>query len=121
MIYTITGMFATTAEASSAAEVLASHGFRQKFSGYTQNTKVRPESLVEDHYLEENAVHIYTPNLNRAYKARNILQRTGATEVESFGERNVTVKNPVVKKGTNPHKISHKKRYLLHKRSQGFS
>ncbi|GEM_PF-5946389 len=121
MIYTITGIFATTAEASSAAEVLASHGFRQKFSGYTQNTKVRPEALVEDHYIEDHTVHIYTPNLNRAYKARNILHRIGATEVESFGERNVTEKNPVAKHGASPQRISHKKRYLLHKRSQGFS
>lgn len=78
MSYNITGTFPTIDNALSAAEQLKLAGFIKQFGGFTKNANFQPESLVEDHYLDENKISVYTPNLNRAHKAKNILIKFGA-------------------------------------------
>lgn len=78
MTYNITGTFPTTQEAISAAINLEKEGFIKQFPGFARNTKFQPESLVEDHFIDENEISVYTPNLNRAHKAKNILTKFGA-------------------------------------------
>ncbi|QBO59409.1 hypothetical protein NBC122_02607 [Chryseobacterium salivictor] len=78
MTYTITGVFPTIDDAISAAESLTKAGFIKQFPGFTKNTKFQPESLIEDHFIDRNEISVYTPNLNRAHKAKNILIKFGA-------------------------------------------
>ena len=77
MTYNIRGIFPTTEDANSAAHQLTVAGFIKQFEGFTKNSKVQPESLVEDHFIDENEISVYTPNLNRAHKAKNILIKFG--------------------------------------------
>ena len=77
MTYNIRGVFLTTDDANSAAHQLTVAGFIKQFEGFTKNSKVQPESLVEDHFIDENEISVYTPNLNRAHKAKNILIKFG--------------------------------------------
>ncbi|MDP2454761.1 MULTISPECIES: hypothetical protein [unclassified Kaistella] len=78
MTYNIIGIFPTIDDAISAANRLAKAGYIKQFSGFTANTKFQPESLVEDHFVDQNEIIVYTPNLNRAFKAKNILKKFGA-------------------------------------------
>ena len=78
MNYHIFGIFPTINNALSAAKQLEKAGYVKQFIGFTQNSKIRPEALVEDHFIDENEVTVYTPNLNRAHKAKNILLKFGA-------------------------------------------
>lgn len=78
MTYNIIGIFPTIDDALSAANHLIKAGYFKQFRGFTNNTKFQPESLVEDHFLDQNEIAVYTPNLNRAYKAKNILVKFGA-------------------------------------------
>ena len=77
MTYNIRGVFPTTDDANSAAHQLTVAGFIKQFDGFTKYSKVQPESLVEDHFIDENEISVYTPNLNRAHKAKNILIKFG--------------------------------------------
>lgn len=77
MTYNIRGIFPTTEDANSAAHQLTEAGFIKQFDGFTKNSKFQPESLVEDHFIDENEISVYTPNLNRAHKAKNILIKFG--------------------------------------------
>lgn len=77
MTYNIRGVFPTTDDANSAAHQLTTAGFIKQFDGFTKNSKFQPESLVEDHFIDENEISVYTPNLNRAHKAKNILIKFG--------------------------------------------
>ncbi len=77
MTYNISGIFPTTDDANSAAQHLTVAGFSKQFDGFTKNSKFQPESLVEDHFIDENEISVYTPNLNRAHKAKNILIKFG--------------------------------------------
>ena len=77
MTYNIRGIFPTTDDANSAAHQLTVAGFTKQFDGFTKNSKFQPESLVEDHFIDENEISVYTPNLNRAHKAKNILIKFG--------------------------------------------
>ena len=77
MTYNIRGIFPTTDDANSAAQQLTVAGFIKQFDGFTKNSKFQPESLVEDHFIDENEISVYTPNLNRAHKAKNILIKFG--------------------------------------------
>ena len=77
MTYNIRGVFPTTDDANSAAQHLTVAGFIKQFDGFTKYSKVQPESLVEDHFIDENEISVYTPNLNRAHKAKNILIKFG--------------------------------------------
>lgn len=77
MTYTIKGIFLTIEDAISAAKQLTSAGFIKQFSGFTKNSKFQPESLIEDHFIDKNEISVYTPNLNRAHKAKNILIKFG--------------------------------------------
>ncbi len=77
MTYNIRGIFPTTEDANSAAHQLTVAGFIKQFDGFTKNSKFQPESLVEDHFIDENEISVYTPNLNRAHKAKNILIKFG--------------------------------------------
>ncbi|KIA90726.1 hypothetical protein [Kaistella jeonii] len=85
MTYNIIGIFPTIDEAISAANRLKKAGFIKQFPGFTRNTKFHPESLVEDHFLDENEITVYTPNLNRAHKAKNILMKFGADIKKATG------------------------------------
>ena len=85
MTYNIIGIFPTIDEAISAANHLKKAGFIKQFPGFTRNTKFQPESLVEDHFLDENEITVYTPNLNRAHKAKNILLKFGADIKKATG------------------------------------
>ena len=82
MNYKIKAIFTTENEAFSASPVLCAAGYRKEFLGYTQNANIQPESLVEDHKIDKNSVTVYTPNLNRAFKAKNILTRIGAISTQ---------------------------------------
>ena len=77
MTYNIRGIFPTIEDANSAAHQLTEAGFIKQFDGFTKNSKFQPESLVEDHFIDENEISVYTPNLNRAHKAKNILIKFG--------------------------------------------
>ena len=77
MTYNIRGIFPTIEDAISAAKELTTAGFIKQFPGFTKNSKFQPESLVEDHFIDENEISVYTPNLNRAHKAKNILIKFG--------------------------------------------
>lgn len=77
MTYNIIGIFPTINDAISAAKQLKVAGFTRQFPGFTKNAKFQPESLVEDHFIDENEISVYTPNLNRAHKAKNILIKFG--------------------------------------------
>ena len=77
MTYNIRGIFPTIDDAISAAKQLTTAGFTKQFPGFTKNSKFQPESLVEDHFIDENEISVYTPNLNRAHKAKNILIKLG--------------------------------------------
>lgn len=82
MNYKIKAIFPTEKEANSASSELFSAGFRKEFNGYTQNALAHPEALVEDHKIEKNSVTVFTPNLNRAFKAKNILAKIGAVSTK---------------------------------------
>ncbi len=82
MNYKIKAIFTNENEANSASPLLYAAGFRKEFLGYTQNANIQPESLVEDHQIEKNCVTVFTPNLNRAFKARNILKKIGAVSTK---------------------------------------
>ena len=82
MNYKIQAIFATESEANSASSLLHAAGYRKEFLGYTQNAHLQPESLVEDHHIDKNYVTVFTKNLNRAFKARNILSRIGAVSIK---------------------------------------
>ena len=47
--------------------------FLKQFPGFSKNTKLRAESQAEDHLIAENEIPVYTPNLNGAPLAKNIL------------------------------------------------
>ncbi|WP_226064497.1 hypothetical protein [Kaistella polysaccharea] len=85
MTYTIAGIFETEHDAISASNQLESCGFIQEFLGYTQNANVRPEVLSEDHFVEKTKVDVYTPNINRAHQAKNILLKAGAIRLKAEG------------------------------------
>lgn len=78
MSYNIIGIFPTIDDAILAADRLVKAGFVKEFRGFTKNTKMQPESLIEDHFIDQNEITVYTPNLNRAHKAKNILLKFGA-------------------------------------------
>lgn len=78
MTYNIIGIFPTIDDANLAAKILQKAGFIKQFPGYAVNTKFQPESLVEDHFIDQNEISVYTPNINRAHKAKNILIKFGA-------------------------------------------
>ena len=78
MTYNIIGIFPTIDEATSAAAQLTKAGYIREFVGFAMNTKTYPESLIEDHFIDQNEISVYTPNLNRAHKAKNILKKFGA-------------------------------------------
>ena len=78
MTYNIKAIFPTIDKAISAAKQLKAAGFIKQFTGFTKNSKFQPESLVEDHFIDKNEISVYTPNLNRAHKAKNILIKFGA-------------------------------------------
>ena len=78
MTYNIIGIFPTIDEATSAAAQLTKAGYIREFVGFAMNTKIYPESLIEDHFIDQNEISVYTPNLNRAHKAKNILKKFGA-------------------------------------------
>ena len=82
MNYKIQAIFATESEANSASSLLHAAGYRKEFLGYTQNAHLQPESFVEDHHIDKNYVTVFTKNLNRAFKARNILSRIGAVSIK---------------------------------------
>ena len=77
MTYNIRGIFPTIDDAISAGKQLRTAGFIKQFPGFTKNSKFQPESLVKDHFIDENEISVYTPNLNRAHKAKNILLNFG--------------------------------------------
>lgn len=83
MNYNIIGVFPTVDAAISASSKLLKAGYIKEFVGYTANTNVQPESLVEDHFVDHNEIAVYTPNLNRAYKAKNILEKFGAAIIKA--------------------------------------
>ncbi|MGA9212123.1 hypothetical protein [Kaistella sp.] len=78
MTYNIIGIFPAIDDAISAAKQLTKAGFIKQFPGFTKNAKFQPESLIEDHFIDQNEISVYTPNLNRAHKAKNILLKFGA-------------------------------------------
>ena len=78
MTYNIIGIFPTIDDAISAANQLTKAGYIKEFAGFATNTKIQPESLIEDHFIDQNEIAVYTPNLNRAHKAKNILLKFGA-------------------------------------------
>ena len=78
MTYNIIGTFPNINDAISAAEHLTKAGYIREFAGFAMNTKTYPESLIEDHFIDQNEISVYTPNLNRAHKAKNILKKFGA-------------------------------------------
>ncbi len=86
MAYNLIGIFNTTEKARNTCEKLKSAGFIKEFQGYFENANFQPESLVEDHYRDDAVIHIFTPNLNRAYKAQNILLRMGADMKKGVGK-----------------------------------
>lgn len=77
MTYNIIGKFPSINDAISAADRLTKAGFIKEFRGFTKNTKNHPESLIEDHFIDLDEIAVYTPNLNRAHKAKNILIKFG--------------------------------------------
>lgn len=103
MNYKITATFTDLGNALLASEVLKIAGYIKEFSGFTINTNIYPESLVEDHFLDENIIMVYTPNLNRAYKALHILQNFEAciTEVAGLKLKSSNTKNRVKKISSN--------------------
>ena len=82
MNYKIKAFFNNENEAKVAASVLRTNGFKKEFTGYTQNANIQPESLVEDHYIRKNSVTVFTPNLNRAFKAKNLMAKIGAVSTK---------------------------------------
>ncbi|WP_447950942.1 hypothetical protein [Chryseobacterium koreense] len=82
MKYRIKAVFPSEKDAVNASSILRKAGYKKEFIGYTQNTNVQPEKLVEENYTEKNLVTVFTPNLNRAYKARNILSKIGAVSTK---------------------------------------
>ena len=105
MNYKIQAIFATESEANSASSLLHAAGYRKEFLGYTQNAHLQPESLVEDHHSDKNYVTVFTKNLNRAFKARNILSRIGAVSIKmkhQFSQQIIKVeKTTIFKKIVN--------------------
>ena len=97
MTYNIIGIFPTIEEAISAARKLTKAGFTKEFRGFTINTKFHPESLVEDHFIDQNEITVYTPNVNRAHKAKNILLNLGAEINKVTGISFEKVKQPKLK------------------------
>lgn len=93
MTYNIKGIFPTIDDAISAANRLKKAGFTKQFTGFTKNSKFQPESLVEDHFIDQNEIAVYTPNLNRAHKAKNILIKFGAEINKATGICNEKVQN----------------------------
>lgn len=85
MNYNIKAIFLAEKTALTCSKILKSAGFTKIFTGFTSNSNIHPQSLVEDHFVEENNVVVYTPNLNRAYKARNILLALGAEIIDDSG------------------------------------
>ena len=95
MNYNIKAIFLAEKTALACSRILTSAGFIKIFSGFTSNSNIYPQSLVEDHFVEENNIVVYTPNLNRAYKARNILLALGGEISEDSGltSKNLTKAN----------------------------
>ena len=63
------------------------HGFRVGVikdwdSRWFTSKKEFGDTLVEDHKIEKNSVTVFTPNLNRAFKAKNILAKIGAVSTK---------------------------------------
>lgn len=77
MTYNIIGVFPTIEAAIKADRKLNKAGFSREFRGFIINTNFQPESLVEDHFIDQNEITVYTPNVNRAHKAKNILLNFG--------------------------------------------
>ena len=105
MNYTIIGICSTEKSAFTISKKLIKAGFIKEFPGFFRNTLFQPESLVEDHYLEGNEIYIYTPNLNRAYKAQNILVQMDAQLKKWIGQK--------TEKNTGRSKNSNKSRHQL--------
>ncbi|QOW09970.1 hypothetical protein Q73A0000_06145 [Kaistella flava (ex Peng et al. 2021)] len=110
MTYNIIGIFPTIDDAISAAKQLTNAGFIKQFPGFTKNSKFQPESLVEDHFIDQNEISVYTPNLNRAHKAKNILIKFGGELNKIKGLYYEKVQNT---KPTNTSLILFKKRKQL--------
>ena len=85
MTYNIIGIFSTIDDAISAAKQLTKAGYTKEFAGFARNTKIQPESLIEDHFIDQNEIAVYTPNVNRAHKAKNILLKFGAHIIKATG------------------------------------
>lgn len=85
MTYNITGIFPTIEEAIFAANRLRKAGYIKEFSGFTINSKFQPESLVEDYFIDQNKIAVYTPNINRAHKAKNIIMNYGGEITKAIG------------------------------------
>ncbi|KMQ72696.1 hypothetical protein [Chryseobacterium koreense] len=91
MKYKIKAIFPSEKDAEKAASMLRKAGYKKEFLGYTQNANMQPEKLVEENHSEKNLVTIFTPNLNRAYKAKNMMSRIGAisTKVKNIVTNNI--------------------------------
>jgi pyruvate/2-oxoglutarate dehydrogenase complex dihydrolipoamide dehydrogenase (E3) component len=114
MIYIITGIFPTNDDAISATNQLTADGFTKQFAGFTKNSKFQPESLVEDHFIDENEISVHTPNLNRAHKAKNILIKFGADlrKIRGIYQENIKTDFSV---STNENQIIKRKKLNNHK------
>lgn len=117
MTYNIVAIFNSVELAQLASKKLLLSGYFKAFRGYYLNTKIQPESLIEDHYLDTQTIHLYTPNINRAYKALRILYRFSAKILECGGlklkvsSESKSSKDPI----TCPVKKTHFKRIKLKK------
>ena len=89
MAYNLIGILNTSEKARITCEKLKSEGFIKEFLGFYENVHFQPESLVEDHYRDDSEIHLFTPNLNRAYKAQNILLRMDANMKKGVGKTKV--------------------------------
>ncbi|WP_304344413.1 hypothetical protein [Chryseobacterium koreense] len=91
MNYKIKAVFPSEKDAANAASILRKAGYKKEFLGYTQNENTQPEKLVEENHIEKNMVTVFTPNLNRAYKAKNMMSKIGAisTKVKNILTNNI--------------------------------
>lgn len=94
MTYNIIGIFPSIDDAVLAARQLTKAGYIKQFTGFTENSKVVPESLIEDHFIDQNEIAVYTPNLNRAHKAKNIILKFGAEINKVTGIKCEMIQNP---------------------------
>lgn len=99
MTYTIRAYFNSQEEALKTGKKIASDGFVKEISSYTENSHFHPESLVEDHFIDEKEILVYTPNLNRAFRAFNLLKKSETVSLQTnFGRTYCSTSQPIPKK-----------------------